>query len=108
MMQVINVLPKSIYLWAKNMFTKLKGNASLLQAPSSVGGNPSGCQSYDPATKTVLDPGVINEEMSQNPFRARHFPSSLQKEGLRNVYSARDFRETSHLILEATLTDQYY
>lgn len=42
MMQFINVLPKSIYLWAKNMFTKLMDNISLLESPSSDSGTPAG------------------------------------------------------------------
>lgn len=41
-MQLINVLPKSIHLWAKNMFTKLMTNASLLEASGSEWGTPAG------------------------------------------------------------------
>lgn len=41
-MQFINVLPKSIHLWAENMFTKLMGNTCLLEAPGSEWGTPAG------------------------------------------------------------------
>lgn len=41
-MQFTDVLLKSIHLWVENMFTKLMGNASLLEAPSSEWGTQAG------------------------------------------------------------------
>lgn len=93
MMQVINVLPKSIYLWAKNMFTKLKGNASLLQAPSSGQGTPAVASPMTQQPKQFLTleslmkrcPRTLSEHAASLPasrkkdYRVSTLPETLGK-----------------------------